>query len=151
MPAGSHDGGHAARSASGLSLDRGEPYLERRDVRLVGFNFDLGPFYRSADVFVLPSLEEGDPLVTYEAAGCGLAVITTPMGSANIVEHGVNGLVVEPYDVEGLARSISLLAENIDLRKRLAAQAAQDARRYTTDKIGAERARLLKNLLGARR
>jgi glycosyltransferase involved in cell wall biosynthesis len=122
-------------------------YLEGQGVRVAGFSFGLGPFYKSADIFVLPSLEEGDPLVTYEAAGCGLPVVATPMGSANIIKDGVNGLIVEPHDVDGLAHAISSLANSPELRSRLARQAATDALNYTTERIGHERAKLLSGLL----
>jgi glycosyltransferase involved in cell wall biosynthesis len=127
------------------------PYLEGDDVRLIKFEYDLGRLYKSADVFVFPSLEEGDPQVTYEAAGCGLPVITTPMGSANIIKNGVNGIVVEPYDIDGLAAAISQLARVPELRKRLGQQAAMDAKNYTYEKVGRQRAQLLSDLLGARR
>lgn len=123
------------------------PYLEGHGVRLAGFVSDVGPLFKSADVFVFPSLEEGDPLVTYEAAGCGLPVITTLMGSANIIRDGVNGLVVGPYDVDGLAQAISVLANSPELRNRLARQAAKDAQNYTYERVGNERAKILAGLL----
>lgn len=126
------------------------PYLERHRVRLAGFVSDVGHLFKSADVFVFPSLEEGDPLVTYEAAACGLPVITTLMGGGNIIKDGINGLLVEPYDVDGLARAISLLANSPELRNRLGRQAAKDALNYTYERVGDERARILSGLLAAR-
>jgi glycosyltransferase involved in cell wall biosynthesis len=125
-------------------------YLGGRGVRVAGFDFALERFYKSADIFVLPSIEEGDPLVTYEAAGCGLPVVATPMGSANIVKHGVNGLIVQPYDIDGLAQAISRLANSPELRNRLAQQAAKDAQNYTVEKIGKERAAILRHVLDER-
>lgn len=126
------------------------PYLKGPDVRVIEFEHDLGSLYKSADIFVFPSLEEGDPQVTYQAAGCGLPVIATPMGSGNIIKNGVNGLVVKPYDIDGLAEAISCLANSPELRNRLGAQAAKDAQNYTYEKVGAERARILSGLLTAR-
>lgn len=126
------------------------PFLKVRGVRLIGFQRDLGRLYKSADVFVLPSLEEGDPLVTYQAAGCGLPIIATPMGGGNLLRDGVNGLVVQPYDVGGLAEAISTLANSSELRKRLGAQAANDARKYTYERVGQDRAKILCGLLAAR-
>jgi len=126
------------------------PYLDGHGVRLAGFVSNVGPLFKSADVFVFPTLEEGGPLVTYEAMGCGLPVITTTMGEARIVKDGVNGLLVDPYDVDGLARAISLLAGSPELRSRLGRQAADDAQNFTYDKVGNERARMLNGLLEAR-
>ena len=94
------------------------PYLKDHGVRLAGFSVsDVGHLYKSADLFIFPTLEEGDPLVTYEAAGCGLPVITTLMGRANIIHDGVNGLVVAPYDIDGLAQAISQIASSPELEK----------------------------------
>ena len=126
------------------------PYLEGHHVKLAGFVFDVGRLYKAADIFVFPTLEEGDPLVTYEAAGCGLPVITTLMGRANIIQHGINGLVVSPFDVDGLAQAISRLANSPDLRSQLARQAAHDAQNFTYEKVGKQRAGILSGLLAAR-
>ncbi len=123
------------------------PYLESDGVRVVGFTRDLAELYTSADAFVLPSLEEGDPLVTYEAASFGLPIIATPMGSANIVKHGINGLIVSPHDVDGLAKAIACLASSPDLRTRMGLQAAKDAQGFTFEKVGKRRARMLKEVL----
>jgi glycosyltransferase involved in cell wall biosynthesis len=123
------------------------PYLRRPDIQLFRFQHDLGPLYKSADVFLFPSLEEGDPQVTYEAAGCGLPVITTPMGSANIIKDGINGLVVQPYNVDALAEAIFRLANSPDLRRRMGMQAASDALRFTYSEIGRQRAKMLSNLI----
>jgi glycosyltransferase involved in cell wall biosynthesis len=124
-------------------------YLDVPGIRLAGFDVKLEKFYKSSDVFVLPSLEEGDPLVTYEAAGCGLPLVATEMGGANIIKDGVNGLVVEAHDVDGLAHAISVLANSPELRMKLGRQAAKDAQNYTTERVGRERARLLHGVLNA--
>jgi glycosyltransferase involved in cell wall biosynthesis len=126
------------------------PYADNSNVRFVDYSLDLGRFYKSADIFILPSLEEGDPLVTYEAAGCGLPVITTPMGSANIIKDGVNGFVVDPYDIDGFARAISTLANSAELRGRFAAQAAHDALNYSIEKVSRRRVEILLDALGKR-
>ena len=57
-------------------------YSENHSIRFLEFLADVGSLYRSADIFVFPTLEEGGPQVTYEAAGCGLPIVTTPMGAA---------------------------------------------------------------------
>ena len=111
---------------------------------------DVGSLYKSADILVFPTLEEGDPQVTYEAAGCGLPVVTTPMGRANIINHGNNGLVVAPYDVDGLAAAIARLAGDQTMRTQMAEQAAADALNFTYQKIGNNRARILSDVLKVR-
>jgi glycosyltransferase involved in cell wall biosynthesis len=112
-------------------------------VRLHGYADNPGAVYRGSDVFVFPTLEEGGPQVTYEAAGCGLPVITTPMGAARLVEHGRTGLVVDPGAPEQLADALRLLALDESARVTYAAAAQQAAGRFTYGTVGAERARLL--------
>jgi glycosyltransferase involved in cell wall biosynthesis len=119
----------------------------RHGVELVPFTPSLGDLYRSCDVFVFPTLEEGGPQVTLEAGGCGLPVITTPMGASRMVEHGRNGLIIEPGDIEGLAAALTLLASDADLRQRFARQIEVDAKAFAYDRVSVERASILKALL----
>lgn len=73
--------------------------------------------YGKSSVFVLPSVEDGFGLVTAEAMGCGLPVIVTrAAGSADIVENGKNGFVVEPCSAESLQHAIEVLWRNEDMR-----------------------------------
>ena len=62
---------------------------------------------RSADIFVLPSLEEGLVRTALEAMACGLPVVLTPNTGANdFVQPGVNGEVVPIRDPEATAEAI---------------------------------------------
>lgn len=64
-------------------------------------------YYGAADVFVLPSLHEGHPMVLLEAMASGLPVIATKVsGSIETVVHGVNGYLVEPRDIYQLAEAV---------------------------------------------
>lgn len=65
------------------------------------------------DVAVLPSYREGVPKSLIEAAACGLPIITTNApGCRDIVEHGVNGLLVPCRDAKALADAIRFFFEN---------------------------------------
>ena len=118
-------------------------------VRLVPFTANLTELYHSCDVFVFPTLEEGGPQVTLEAGGCGLPVITTPMGASRLVEHGRNGLLVAPGDVGELADALTLLASNAALRQRFAGQIAVDAQEFVYGRVSALRAQMLAGLMHA--
>lgn len=127
-----------------------KPYLTNNSIRILDYVSDVGSLYYSADIFVFPTLEEGGPQVTYEAAGCGLPVITTPMGAGRIIRHNVNGFIVEPNDIEGLAKAIVQLADSKELCNRFSRQAVFDAQQFTYEKIGLARSAQLKILLGQR-
>lgn len=120
--------------------------LSRSDVRQLGFVQDVASVYAAADVFVFPTHEEGGPQVTYEAAGCGLPCIVSPMGAGRIVRDGREGYVIDPYDIEGWARAIRLLAHDLDCRQRLAENASTRAREFTWDKVGARMYKILNGL-----
>lgn len=77
-------------------------------------------WYSIADIFVLPSLKEGRPIVIYEAMSCELPIIATDAGGVSEqVENGYNGFVVKPGDSKALADNIAYLLENEDLRKNM--------------------------------
>jgi len=73
-----------------------------------------------ADIFVLPSLSEGLPIVILEAMACGLPIVATRVGGIpDIIEEGVNGYLVESGDFQGLADKIIFLLENQPLKHRI--------------------------------
>ena len=111
-----------------------------------GFQPDLAPIYRGADVFVFPSLEEGDPQVTYLAAAYGLPLVVTPMGGAKIARNRENALVVPPSDPAALAEALREIAEDAALRRRLARQVTKDAQEFTWDRVAARRREALLGL-----
>jgi UDP-glucose:(heptosyl)LPS alpha-1,3-glucosyltransferase len=74
---------------------------------------DPGPFYREADVFVLPSLYEPFSNACLEAMSRGLPVVTTGMnGASESLVSGENGVVVrDPADIEELAGAVTQALE----------------------------------------
>jgi glycosyltransferase involved in cell wall biosynthesis len=109
-------------------------------VKVLPFTRDVGALFRSHDIFVFPTHEEGAPQVTFEAGGCGLAIITTPMGAARLVKDGVNGIVIPAGAPADLAAAIVLLASDPALRERYSRRIAADAQAFTYDRLGAQRA-----------
>ncbi|WP_238845664.1 glycosyltransferase family 4 protein [Nostoc edaphicum] len=77
-----------------------------------------------ADVFVLPSYNEGLPLAMLEAMAWELPVIVTPVGGIpEIVTQSDNGLIVDPGNVEQLSDAVKSLIENESLRLSLGSKA----------------------------
>jgi len=76
---------------------------------------DLPRYYGAADVFVLPSRYEPFGIVMLEAMACATPVVATNVGGpASIIESGVNGFLVDPTDVDALARTIEELVQSPD-------------------------------------
>lgn len=83
-------------------------------VRVVGHVSKPEDFYREASVHIFPSTCEGSAKVTYDAAACGLAQITT-REAGDVVLDGVNGLTVPCGNKEALAEAIKKLYHNPEL------------------------------------
>jgi glycosyltransferase involved in cell wall biosynthesis len=77
-------------------------------IELPGFQENAAAWYRSADLFVLPSLMEGMPNVLLEAMACGTPVISSNChsGPAEILENGRLGELVAVDDVDALLRAL---------------------------------------------
>ena len=73
-----------------------------------------------ADVLVLPSYDEGLPLVILEALANGVAVVCSPVGEIpSVLTDGVNAIFVVPGDVEGLATALQRVLHQPALRRAL--------------------------------
>ena len=91
--------------------------LEKK-VRFTGWvgQGEVAELMAQADVLVLPSYDEGLPLVILEALGNGVAVVCTPVGEIpSVLQHGVTACFVEPGDVNGLAAALQGLLRRPEL------------------------------------
>ena len=116
------------------------------NVSHIPFVDDLKNIYADADIFILPSLEEGSPLVTYLALGAGLPSIVSPMGGGGIVDDSV-GVTVDPHNNAALVDAIKTLAKDGKLRESMGESALRKAKEYTWKKVAEKRAQLLEEKL----
>jgi len=83
------------------------------NTRVVEWVDDIIETYQNSDVFVLPAIEDGCPLVTYEALACGLPVIISKTtGTKQHVWNGTNGFVIDSGNVSEIADRIKFLYEH---------------------------------------
>ncbi len=84
-------------------------------VIFVGFQRDVQPFVRAAEVFVLPSVQEGLSLSALEAMALGKPVVACRVGGTpEVVVDGETGLLVAPGRPRELARALEQLLSNPD-------------------------------------
>jgi glycosyltransferase involved in cell wall biosynthesis len=93
--------------------------LEGR-IRLLGYRPDVHDLLRAMDVFSLVSFKEGLPLSLIEGMATGLPAVGTSIdGIKGVIEPEVNGLLVRPGDVAGLAAALRRLITDESLRQRM--------------------------------
>ncbi len=116
---------------------------------LPGERTDIAEVLRGLDLFVLPSLGEGIANTILEAMASGLAVVATNVGgNPELVQHGVNGLLVPAADPQALADAIVKLAADADLRRAMGKAGRRLAeQRFSLEAMVARYQRLYSNLL----
>lgn len=85
-------------------------------VEFAGLQNDIPAQLHRGTIGVLPSRWEGMPNALLEATASGLACVATSVsGSEDIIQHGYNGLLVEPEDYESLAQALLILLRDPEL------------------------------------
>ena len=98
-------------------------------VGLLGFRSDVASLLQRADIFALPSLDEGMPISLLEAVAARVPVIVTAVGDIpKLIADGVTGVIVNRRDPAGLAQAILALARDPARRASLAEHAWQKLR-----------------------
>jgi glycosyltransferase involved in cell wall biosynthesis len=95
------------------------------------------PMYMSAsDVFVLPSISEGLPMVILEALATGVPVVASKVGGIpDVLIHEYNGLLVKPQDPDDLAEAIIRILSDDKLKRRLIEDGLATIRRMKENEI----------------
>ena len=124
--------------------------LEAPGVERLGYLDDLARVYADADVLVLPTVEEGSALVTYQAMAHGLPLLTTAMGAGEVVRDGREGILCEPYDHGSWVAAIQRMATDSELRARMGKAAQDRVAEFTWPKVSARRRDILLEAISRR-
>jgi glycosyltransferase involved in cell wall biosynthesis len=106
----------------------------------LGRRADIPELLACCDIFVLPSHAEGLPNSLLEAMAAGLPAVATAVGGVpELIEDGVNGLLVPPRDPESLGNAILRILRDPEFRARLALAGRERARlQFGFDRVVAE-------------
>ena len=91
----------------------------------------MAQVYQAADIFVLPSQQEGMSIALLEAMASGLPVVVTQTGGTDeLVTKGLNGDIVPWADVPALTQALKTLAEDEATRVRMGAESRRRTIRF---------------------
>lgn len=108
--------GELQKEAMQLGIDK--------NVLFLGSRLDIPELLKLFDIYVLPSLWEGMPMVLLEAMAAGCPVIATDVGGVSkVIDDQQNGLLVESQKPEQLAAAVVQLLKDERLRKEYARKA----------------------------
>jgi len=108
------------------------------NVKFLGFitEEEKYAYYKSIDIFVLPSLFEPFGIVLLEAMACGKPIVASNVGGIPyIVEDGKTGLLFESENVEDLAEKIVTLLKDKESREKMGKAGKERAKEFTWEKV----------------
>lgn len=132
---------------SGRPLEGYRRYARRQgwsdeDVHFAGYvsRQDLPRYYQAATVFCAPATGgESFGIILLEAMAAGVPVVASSIpGYSGVLNHGEEGLLVEPENPAVLTSAIQLLLLNPDLRHKMGARGLATARQYDWPRIAGQ-------------
>lgn len=124
-----------------------EATTSRLNISYLGWRADVETIYAAADLVLLTSDNEGMPVCLIEAGLAGRATVATDVGGvAEVVRHGVTGLVTD-REVATISAAVQRLLFDEQLRERMGQAAlAETSRRFGSDRLIAGTAELYRRL-----
>jgi glycosyltransferase involved in cell wall biosynthesis len=98
-------------------------------VHFLGLRTDIPDVLGAADIFVLGSDYEGNPLSVIEAMAAGLPIVSTAVGGVpELLQNGKEGFIVQPGNADGLSEAMVTLLNDSNLRRMMGVAAAVRAK-----------------------
>lgn len=106
-------------------------------MKLPGLITDMASMYSSAAMLVMTSDMEGLPMVLLEGKSHGLPLVSFDImtGPSDIIDQGINGFLIEPYDTAAMAQKIEELMDNHALRQQMSENAAVGIEKFSEETI----------------
>lgn len=123
-------------------------YGLERNLILQGNVNNIEDYYRKSAMFVLTSRAEGFGLVLTEAKKEGLPCVSfrCPAGPSEIILDGINGYLIDCFDIEQMAEKIDLLIEDVNMRKNFSDKALEGTEKFDINKIATQWKDLIEQL-----
>ncbi len=117
------------------------------NIKYLGYVDDekLIELFREVDVCVYPSVYEGFGLPPLEAMACGCPVIVSNSSSLPEVV-GDAGILVDPYDIDGIAKAIIRVLQDDGLKKKMSLLGIERAKNFNLEKQLNEMIKIIKSI-----
>ncbi len=127
--------GYQREELEAFVRDRNLPRVE-----FVGYQSDPSPYFARAKILAFPSRREGWGLVLVEAMSNGCVPVAFDSYGAvhDIIEDGVNGLIVPAFDIDGYAAALRKLMNNVDLFAKMQSAALCTPDKFAVEKVAAK-------------
>lgn len=112
-----------------------------KEIKFVGFVDEKSKilYYKSADIFVLPSFHESFGIVLLEASACGLPLVVSDLEAFKaIIKEGYNGLSTKMGEDNDLANKLIYLLENDDVRMNMGKNAKDIVQSFSWERVADE-------------
>lgn len=107
-----------------------------RQVHLLGYRRDINRLCNSADIFVMPSLQEGLSVALMEAMSCGKPVIASKIrGNVDLIDEGRGGFLVPAKDIKSYVETILNLSRNKELQRAFGNYNAEKVKQFDLHKV----------------
>ena len=109
-----------------------------KSVRVLGKipNRDLVKYYTEADIFILPSLQEGFPRVLLEAMAMGVPYVASDVGAVREISPSVaQEFIVKPGDTKEFAKKIQILLSSKEIYDRFRKEELEKVKEYSLDRV----------------
>ncbi|KAA1246950.1 glycosyltransferase family 4 protein [Aquimarina sp. RZ0] len=110
----------------------------QEQVEFTNFTKKISELMQCSEIFILPSRNEGLPMVLLEAMSQGMACIAydCKTGPSDIIDNNINGLLVEDQDIDQMQMKLRKMMNSKDLRDELRQNAIRITDKYSLELIG---------------
>jgi len=116
-------------------------------ITLLGWRTDIPELIALFDVLALTSRWEGLPRVCPQAMAAGVPIVATNVdGTPEAVHDGVNGFVLPPGDINGIAEKIAYLLTHPEQAKQMGVEGQRRVQEFDIDRMVAQQAELYERL-----
>lgn len=99
----------------------------------------MARYYHALDCYAITSRDEGGPIALMESWASGVPLVSTRMGMpADLIQHGLNGLLAEVEDSAALAEHLAAIIEDQTLGQKLSTAALAAVKAYDWPRIAAQ-------------